>query len=129
MYQILSRHLLLGVFISAVLTFNATAAVAADNERGREVFKLCAGCHSIEPGVNLFGPSLAGVSNRGAGKLEGYDFSDELGAVTFKWDTAHLDEWLKDEPKNIVAGTRMEFPGISDPESRPALISYLETLR
>ena len=129
MYQTSLRNFLLGLFISAAFTVNTTAAIAADNERGREVFKLCAGCHSIEPGVNIFGPSLAGIFNRGAGKLEGYDFSDELGVVSFKWDTAHLDEWLKDEPKNMVAGTRMEFPGISDPASRAALIGYLETLR
>ncbi|WP_020683854.1 c-type cytochrome [Marinobacterium rhizophilum] len=98
-----------------------------DAQRGREVFKQCEGCHSMEADVHLYGPSLHGVVNRPAGKLESYDYSDALGAVDFQWTSGHLQQWLQDEPKNMVPGTRMEFPGLPDKQNIDDLIKFLES--
>ncbi|HZR01818.1 MAG TPA: c-type cytochrome, partial [Burkholderiales bacterium] len=42
---------------------------AGDAARGASVFSACAACHSLEPGENLTGPSLAHVWGRKAGTL------------------------------------------------------------
>lgn len=112
------------------LLLSFTGAIQANEiERGRQVFKLCEGCHSVVPGEHLYGPSVAGLVGRPAGKLKGYNFSDDLGNVKFKWDPKHLEQWLGDEAKNMVPGTRMEFPGITDKGDLQALIKYLATVK
>jgi cytochrome c len=116
------------VITLAVLLASWTLARASNVEHGKEVFKLCEGCHSVTAGETRFGPSLAALVGRPAGRLAGYDFSDALAAAGFKWDRRHLTQWLSDEPKNMVPGTRMEFPGISNPADVASLIDYLSTL-
>jgi mono/diheme cytochrome c family protein len=37
-----------------------TEVIAGDAAAGRQVFKKCEACHSLEPSRNLVGPSLAG---------------------------------------------------------------------
>jgi len=59
--------------------------------------------------------------------LKGYEFSDSLKAAKFRWDEKNLTRWLEDEPKNFVAGTRMEFPGITDKGDIRALVEFLRT--
>lgn len=78
---------------------------------------------------SLNGPSLAGVVGRRAGQLKGYAFSESLSKVRFKWDADHFKTWLNDEPKNMLPGTRMEFPGITDPADVKALVAYLGTIK
>lgn len=124
----LSRVSQLGLLFSALLVFSG-GTQANEIERGRQVFKLCEGCHSVVPGEHLYGPSLAGLVARPAGRLKGYNFSDDLAKVRFKWDAKHLEQWLGDEAKNMVPGTRMEFPGITDQSDLRALIKYLGTLK
>lgn len=132
MKLITSMHhrFLRGLLLAMATTCSTSYAVQADSvDRGREVFQLCIGCHSATPNENRFGPSLAGIFNRPAGKLKGYEFSDELKKEKFRWDAAHLKQWLEDEAKNMVPGTRMEFPGINNPEDLKALIEYMKTLK
>src|ERR1019366_8153923 len=43
------------------------AAAGGDGAAGRQVFRKCQACHSIEPGKNLLGPSLSGIVGRKAG--------------------------------------------------------------
>ena len=54
--------------LTKTLTIAATLAVlgvvpamAGDAANGEKVFKKCAACHSVEPGQNKVGPSLAGA--------------------------------------------------------------------
>lgn len=117
--------------LSALLVAWAMSPGARADEvaAGREAYKLCEGCHSLTPGEHRYGPSLAGVLNRPAGRLKGYQFSDALTSVRFRWDAGHLTQWLSDEPKNMVPGTRMEFPGLSDPQQVQALIRFLGTVK
>lgn len=102
-------------------------AAAADAPRPA-AFAQCASCHSAEPGVTLFGPSLAGVVGRKAGELADYPYSPGLKASKITWTPASLDRWLT-SPQRMVPGTRMPFGGIADPTSRKQLIDYLATLK
>jgi cytochrome c2 len=49
-----------------------------DASAGRLVFRKCQACHSIEPGKNMLGPSLAGVIGRKAGTEAGYNYSPAM---------------------------------------------------
>lgn len=117
------------LFIVTVFGSGLASAEAASVEKGREVFKLCEGCHSLTPEEHRFGPSLAGLAGRPAGKLKGYQYSDSLQQIKFRWDAKHLRQWLEDEPKNLVPGTRMEFPGINNLDDLKSIVEFLGTLK
>ncbi|GAC1357478.1 MAG: hypothetical protein NVSMB34_12120 [Variovorax sp.] len=122
------RYLPVGLLALAALHGTPSHADATV-DRGREVFKQCEGCHSVVPGETRYGPSLAGIVDRPAGRLQGYDYSDALRGAKFKWDAKHLTQWLADEPKNMVPGTRMEYPGMANAADLQALIAYLGTVK
>jgi cytochrome c len=44
------------------------------------------------------------------------------------WDPQTLDTYLSD-PRGLVSGTKMIFPGIKDEKERQDVIAYLETLK
>ena len=41
-------------------TTGSSASIVRDPVRGRQVYATCAACHSLQPNVNMTGPSLAG---------------------------------------------------------------------
>ena len=43
------------------------------------------------------------------------------------WDEKTLDRYLTD-PKSVVPGTKMLFPGLKNADERHALIDYLKSL-
>jgi cytochrome c len=60
------------VILLAVLLLSGTAETASpasDPSRGAVVFRQCAACHSLEPGLHLTGPSLARIFGRKAGMM------------------------------------------------------------
>ena len=91
-------------------------------------FTPCSGCHSVEPGRNLLGPSLHGVAGRKAGAVAGFSYSPAMAAAGLRWNAATLDKFLA-APQTVVPGTRMSFTGISDPARRKAAVDYLATLK
>lgn len=94
---------------------------AADGER---LFRTrCASCHSVEPGQNRIGPSLAGVFGREAGKVAGARYSDGLKASGIVWGDETLDRYL-DNPRQVVPGSTMVF-AMRDAIQRAAIIAYL----
>ncbi|HLG89319.1 MAG TPA: cytochrome c family protein [Alphaproteobacteria bacterium] len=116
----------------AILMIAATAAglpamgdpTAAD---GQKIFnRTCALCHSIEPGQNLVGPSLAGVVGRKAGQVEGFPYSDANRKSGLTWDPQTLNTYLT-SPRGLVPGTKMSFPGLKNPDDRAAIIAFLES--
>lgn len=102
-------------------------ALAGGNiERGAQIYRSCVACHALEPGLHLTGPSLGGVWNRPAGQAEGFSrYSDALRGAGFPWDAVALDAWLTN-PRAMIAGTAMTFPGIPDAGQRADLIAFLE---
>jgi cytochrome c len=105
-----------------------SAAAAADAEAGKADFKKCALCHTDEAGKNKIGPSLFGVVGRKSGSLENYNYSEAMKKFDHTWDAETLNTYLAD-PRAVVPGTKMIFPGIKDEKERQDVIAYLETLK
>jgi cytochrome c2 len=105
---------------------SAKATPAAAATKPAE-FAQCSACHSTEPGKNGIGPSLAGIYGHKAGAVPGYEFSDAMKTSGLTWNQGTLDRFLTD-PKGVVPGTKMTFPGLKDPAKRAAVIAYLKSL-
>lgn len=119
--------ILAAAFALAILA--ALPAIAGDPAPGEKLFKAkCSICHAIEPGKNKLGPSLAGVVGRPSGSIEGFKYSPANKAAGLTWDVATLDKYLTD-PKAMVKGTTMTFPGDKNDSERADLIAYLQTLK
>jgi cytochrome c len=103
-------------------------AAADDVEAGKTAFKKCALCHTTEAGKNKVGPSLFGVVGRKSASLDGYNYSEAMKKFDHTWDTQTLDAYLAD-PRAVVPGTKMIYPGIKDKAERDDVIAYLETLK
>ena len=56
----------------ALPTPAAAATVDGDATTGRQVFRKCQACHSLEPGKNALGPSLAGIVGKKSGEVPNY---------------------------------------------------------
>lgn len=88
----------------------------------------CAACHQIGAGAeNDIGPHLNRLFGRRAGSLAGVSYSDSImrmGRDGLRWDLRRLDAYIEN-PYALVSGTRMAYPGLSDPEDRADLIAFL----
>lgn len=113
--------------ISGAITAAFASAALADGDpgRGAQAFRACIACHSIRPGEQLTGPSLAGVFGRRAGTLEGYArYSDALRKSDIVWNEKALDAWLAD-PRKFIPGNAMTISGLPDAGQRADLIAFL----
>lgn len=104
---------------------SASAASAAASEPA--AFAQCKACHSVEPGKNGIGPSLAGIYGKKAAEVPGFDFSDAMESSGLTWNEATLDRFLTD-PKGTVPGNKMPFGGLKDEAKRQAVIDYIKGL-
>ncbi|SSC70940.1 unnamed protein product [Ciceribacter sp. T2.26MG-112.2] len=100
-----------------------------DATRGADLFKNeCSACHQVGSGAqNRIGPKLNGVFGRRAGSIEGFKYSKSIarmGADGLEWHLETLDAYLTN-PKTLVSGTRMNYPGLAKPEDRAAILAYL----
>ena len=102
----------------------ATADVAGDVVHGRQVFKKCQACHSMQPGKNMLGPSLAGIVGTKAGEVPHYSFSPAMKKSGLTWTPEKLDAYLAD-PQKVVPGNKMPFPGLKTAEDRTDVIAFL----
>jgi cytochrome c len=115
--------------IAALVTFASLSSALADQgdaSRGRQDFRACAPCHSLEPDRNMTGPSLANLWGRKAGGLSSFDrYSDALESSGIIWDDRALDGWLTD-PQRMVPDNEMPFEGIKDAQVRADLLAFLK---
>jgi nitrite reductase (NO-forming) len=100
------------------------AALQGDAAAGRQTFKKCQACHSLEPGKTILGPSLAGIVGRKSGADANFNYSPALKQAALTWDAATLDVYLM-EPQKIVPGNRMPFPGLRTDRDRKDVIAFL----
>ena len=99
---------------------------AADPEKGKVLFLQCRACHSLEQGgANKVGPNLYGVFGRKAGLAPGFAYSDAVLQSDIVWSAETLNDWLA-RPSDFLAGNRMVFVGIREPDDRANLIAYLQ---
>src|SRR3546814_11707467 len=75
--------LVLGGFVLAV----SMAEAAGDPENGARVFRACVACHSLEPGRNMTGPSLANIWGQKAASVKQFPrYSEELQSAEIEWN-------------------------------------------
>jgi cytochrome c len=113
-----------------------TAAVATTPAPVAEVVKVaevshpasynrCITCHTVNKGSeDKLGPNLFGVFRSAAGQGS-YAYSSALKESGLTWDEATLHKWLEN-PRALVPGNRMSFPGIKDAAKRQEIIDYLK---
>lgn len=96
-------------------------------ENGRRMFAQCRSCHTVElNGANRVGPALHGMFGRPAGVVSGFKgYSAPLKQSGIVWDEAKLDAWVAN-PRDLVTGTNMIYPGLRKPEDRRDLVAYLK---
>jgi cytochrome c len=102
------------------------ALQTASAEKGANVFKKCATCHTIEKGgANKTGPNLWGVMGAKHAHIAGFGYSKammETASQTWGWKEVY--EFTK-APKTYMPGTKMAFAGISKQSERADLLVYL----
>ncbi len=101
------------------------AGPAGDAARGKTVFARCAACHDLNTGAIRMGPSLKGVVGRKSGTFANFSYSAGMKGKGVTWGPDTLDQFLT-APMKYVAGTRMAFPGLSNPQDRADVIAYLK---
>ena len=125
--MIASRRLRGLLPLSIALLAACAQAMAAEHAQGERIFRSqCIGCHSIEPGQHLAGPSLHGLLGRPAGSIEDFDYSPALEKADLVWNRDTLDTFLAD-PATYLPGNRMVLWGL-DERSRQSIINYLESV-
>ena len=100
------------------------ASADADANAGRQSFRKCQACHSLDAGKNLIGPSLAGIVGKPAGQAGGYNYSTAMKAAGVTWDAAALDAFLA-APQKFIPKTKMAFPGLKTASERGNVIAFL----
>jgi cytochrome c len=117
------------VFVAlTVVPLVAGQAAAQDAAAGEKVFAKCKACHVADEDKNKIGPSLMGVIGRTAGTYAGFKYSKAMvdaGAGGLVWDDANLTTYLHD-PKGMVKGTKMAFPGLKKDDEIANVIAYLK---
>lgn len=111
---------------AAVVDVNAILA-SASPDKGADVFKKCAVCHTVEKGgPNKTGPNLWGiVGNKHAHLGAGFAYSDIFKSKAGEpWTFQALFDYL-DNPKAAMPGNKMAFAGLSKPEDRANVIAFL----
>jgi cytochrome c len=107
------------------LTTTAEAAPAAPPPAS---FARCAVCHNVAKGApNKLGPNLFGTYGHKMGEGK-FAFSDAVKKANLTLDDATLDKWLEN-PRALVPGNRMSFPGLKDAAKRKEIIDYLKKQR
>ncbi|MDE2357244.1 MAG: cytochrome c family protein [Alphaproteobacteria bacterium] len=116
-------------FTSALVLALAGVAHAEGNPAaGRAVFQTqCSICHAVTPGAGFkMGPNLHGVVGREAGSLAGYSYSPAMKAAGFVWTEDKLRTYLPN-PRATVAGTKMTYAGLHNPQQVADLVAFLAT--
>lgn len=106
------------------------AQSAGDPAKGETVFKKCRICHDVGEDAKIkVGPPLNGIVGKQAGTYPGFSYSakmEELSQQGFTWTEEHLDAYLLN-PRSVVPGGKMVFPGLKKEADREDVIAYLKT--
>jgi cytochrome c len=96
-------------------------------DRGAEVFRACAACHTLTPdAANRAGPSLHGVFGRRIATAAGYNFSEDLKKLDIVWNAQTISRLFEIGPQAYTPGTKMPEQVIGDKADRDALVRFLE---
>ena len=118
-----------GLAIAVFLLAAGPAQADGDAAKGEQVFKKCMACHTVNDKANKVGPHLVGIVGRPVASVEGFSYSEDMkanGATGAVWDEAALMAYLEN-PKAVVAKTKMAFAGLKKEDERADLIAFLKT--
>jgi len=116
---------LLGWLLAAAMVTGAAAAKAqGDPEKGERVFNKCRACHVVDQKQNRVGPHLVDIFGRGAGSVEGFNYSDAMEESGIIWNEDTVAEYLA-EPRGYIPGNRMAFPGLRKEQEIADVLAYL----
>ena len=110
---------------AAVYAVAAPERAAGDPLRGKTVYQVCMGCHSLDE--DDVGPHHRGVVGRVAGTVPGYAYSPALRNSHIVWGPDTLDRWLTN-PQALVPGAKMFF-AMPSAQDRADVIAYLTEQR
>ncbi len=107
-------------------------------QKGRQVFARCRKCHSLtaqspeelskgDQDRQKEGPTLFGMFQRPAGKVQGFVYSDSMRLAEFYWEQENLDAFLR-SPLTFMTDTTMAFRGIRNDKQRLNLYCYLQSV-
>jgi cytochrome c len=100
---------------------------SSDVARGENAAKKCISCHTFQKGgANLIGPNLWGIVNRPRASLAGFNYSAAMKGKGGSWTIDELNVYLQN-PKAMVPGTTMIFPGIAKGGERADVIAFLNS--
>jgi cytochrome c len=89
-------------------------------------FAQCAVCHTVaKDGENGVGPNLHAVLGKKAAAVAGFNYSPAMKDWGQTWTEASLDKYIEN-PRALVAGTRMSFAGQKDAAKRKEIIDWLK---
>jgi nitric oxide reductase subunit C len=100
----------------------------------RSVTPACNACHSVAPGVNLAGPTLAGLATRAAQIVASPEYKGSAKDVT-----GYIRESISEPSKHLIPGAMYSAGGTSfmpntygkdlKPEDLDHLVAYLATFK
>lgn len=103
----------------------SVGGLSGNSAAGEKVYVQCKACHSVNPGENRVGPTLHAIVGAHASHIEGFNYSKANRESGLTWDEETLFKYLED-PRGMVPGTTMAFPGVKDAQKRADLIAYLK---
>jgi cytochrome c2 len=122
--------LIQAAMLGAALVWSASAYAAGDAAHGEAVFKQCKMCHSVGANAKAgVGPVQNNLIGSKAGSREGYSYSTamkEAGEKGLVWTEENIEKFLEN-PKALVPGTKMVFPGLKEAQDRADVVAYLMT--
>jgi nitric oxide reductase subunit C len=100
----------------------------------RSVTPACNACHSVAPGVNMAGPTLAGIASRAVQRIGSADYKGQA-----KDASAYIRESILHPSAHLVSGAMYSANGTSfmpatygeglKPEQVDQLVAYLSSLK
>ena len=97
-------------------------------EAGEKLYNSeCRKCHAPDASDPSYGPPLENIVGRGAGTVEGYDYSISLEASGIVWTPAALRAWMEDND-GFMPGTKMRHVGIEDRTVQDFILAYLDAI-
>jgi cytochrome c len=120
------KHLLVA---AAVLIASTGVTLAQDLKAGETSFKKCLACHDIGPNAKTkIGPELNGLDGRKSGSAPSFPYSDANKNSGITWSEQTFKQYIKD-PRAMIPGTKMIFPGIKDEKEADNLWAYIKQFK
>ncbi len=122
--------LIILAFALVIAACGGSGATEKSSESGEAIFEKaalgsaagCKTCHSLEPGVVIIGPSLAGIGAQAGSRVEGEDAKTYLKESILKPD-AYVVEGF---PAGVMPKT---YDSQLTPEEVDSLVAYMLTLK